>query len=63
MLYSITGFKQLMADDDVINMGCSRCWGAVDSETKNCKSCNGPRKPASVKSCHTRPNISIVKKK
>ena len=34
MLFSITGFKQLMADDDVTNTGCSRCWGAVDSETK-----------------------------
>ncbi len=31
-----------MADDDVINTGCSRCWGPVDSETKNCKSCNDP---------------------
>ena len=49
MLYSITGFKQLMADDDVINTGCSRCWGAVDSETKNCKSCNGPQETCECK--------------
>ena len=49
MLYSITGFKQLMADDDVTNTGCSRCWGDIDSETKNCKSCNGPQETCECK--------------
>ncbi len=48
MLYRITGFKQLMADDD-LGTGCSHCWGPVDSETKNCKSCDGPQENCDCK--------------
>ena len=47
-----------MADDD-LNMEYSHCWGPVDSETKNCKSYDGPQETCmTVKSCHTKTNIS-----
>ena len=37
-----------MADDD-LNTGCSHCWGPIDSETKNCKSCDGPQENCDCK--------------